>query len=58
MSILGVIYKNRGFYLENFSNGFFPLSQEPIKEERRRKERRMRICLTWFPISGLGEPEI
>ena len=25
---------------------------------KRRKERIMSICLTWFPISGLGEPNI
>ena len=27
-------------------------------EERRRKERRMSICLKRFPISVLGEPNI
>ena len=27
-------------------------------EERRRIERMMSMCLTWFPISGLGEPYI
>ena len=25
---------------------------------KRSKERMMSICLTWFPISGLGEPNI
>ena len=27
-------------------------------EERRRIERRMSIYFTWFPIHGLGEPNI
>ena len=27
-------------------------------EERRRTERRMSICFTWFPISGLGKPKL
>ena len=27
-------------------------------EERIRIEKRMSICLTWFPIGGLGEPNI
>ena len=27
-------------------------------EVRRRKERMMSRCFTWFPISGLGEPNI
>ena len=27
-------------------------------EERRSKERMMSICLTWFPISGLGKPKL
>jgi len=27
-------------------------------EERRRIESMMSRCFTWFPISGLGEPEI
>ena len=25
---------------------------------KRNRERMMSICLTWFPISGLGEPNI
>ena len=25
---------------------------------KRRKERMMSRCLTWFPISGLGEPHL
>jgi len=25
---------------------------------KRKRERIMSICLTWFPISGLGEPKI
>ena len=29
-----------------------------MKLKRRSKEMMMSICLTWFPISGLGEPEI
>ena len=27
-------------------------------EERRRKERTMSICLTWFPFSELGKPKL
>ena len=34
------------------------LLQEMIVRLKRRKERRMSICLTWFPISVLGEPNI
>ena len=26
--------------------------------KERRRERMMSICLTWFPIGGLGEPNI
>jgi len=33
------------------------LLQEMMVKLKRRMERRMR-SLTWFPISGLGEPEI
>ena len=25
---------------------------------KRNREKMMSICLTWFPISGLGEPEL
>jgi len=32
------------------------ISGSYLQEKRRRKERIMSICLTWFPISGLGEP--
>ena len=34
------------------------LQEMKVKLKRRRKERTMSICLTRFPISGLGEPEI
>ena len=34
------------------------LLQEMIVRLKRNMERRMSICLTWFPISGLGKPEI
>jgi hypothetical protein len=34
------------------------LLQEMMVKLKRRKERRMSICLTWFPISVLGEPNL
>ena len=34
------------------------LLQEMTVKQKRNKERRMSICLTWFPIGGLGEPNI
>ena len=34
------------------------LQEIMVKLKRRSIERRMSICLTWFPISGLGEPNI
>ena len=34
------------------------LLQEMKVELKRRIERRMSRCFTWFPISGLGEPNI
>ena len=34
------------------------LQEMKVELKRRRKERRMRRCFTWFPISGLGEPNI
>ena len=34
------------------------LPQEMIVRLKRNMERIMSICLTWFPISGLGEPNI
>ena len=41
---------------------FEPLSllllQEMIVRLKRNREKIMSICLTWFPISGLGEPNI
>ena len=41
---------------------FEPLSllllQEMIVRLKRNRERKMSICLTWFPIGGLGEPNI
>ena len=32
------------------------LLQEMIVRLKRNREKMMSICLTWFPISGLGEP--
>ena len=32
--------------------------QEMMVRLKRNRERMMSICLTWFPISGLGEPNI
>jgi hypothetical protein len=29
-----------------------------FRDVRRRKERMMSRCFTWFPISGLGKPNI
>ena len=34
------------------------LPQEMIVRLKRNMERIMSICLTWFPISSLGEPNI
>ena len=34
------------------------LLQEMMVKLKRRMERRMRVCFTWFPISGLEEPNI
>ena len=34
------------------------LLQEMMVKLKRNMERRMRICLTWFPISVLGKPNI
>ncbi len=34
------------------------LLQEMIVRLKRKRERMMSICLNWFPISGLGEPNI
>ena len=34
------------------------LLQEMMVKLKRKRERMMSICLTWFPISGLGEPNI
>ena len=34
------------------------LLQEMIVRLKRNMEKMMSICLTWFPISGLGEPNI
>ena len=34
------------------------LQEMKVELERRRMERRMSRCFTWFPISGLGEPEM
>ena len=34
------------------------LLQEMMVRLKRMMERMMRVCFTWFPISGLGEPEI
>jgi hypothetical protein len=29
-----------------------------FRDVRRRKERMMSRCFTWFPISGLGKPKL
>ena len=34
------------------------LLQEMMVKLKRKREKMMSICLTWFPISGLGEPHI
>jgi hypothetical protein len=34
------------------------LLHEIMVRLKRNREKMMSICLTWFPISGLGEPEI
>ena len=34
------------------------LQEMIVRLKRRRKERMMSICLTWFPIGVLGEPNI
>ena len=34
------------------------LLQEMMVKLKRKRERIIGICLTWFPISGLGEPNI
>ena len=34
------------------------LLQEMMERLKRNMERIMSICLTWFPIGGLGEPNI
>ena len=34
------------------------LLQEMTVRLKRKRERIIGICLTWFPISGLGEPNI
>ena len=34
------------------------LLQEMMVKLKRRKEKMMSICLTWFPISGLGKPKL
>ena len=33
------------------------LLQEMMVKLKRRMERMMRVCFTWFPIGGLGEPK-
>ena len=47
---------------EDKRHGFGSLAildaQEIRKEERRMIEKMMSICLTWFPIDVLGEPNI
>ena len=34
------------------------LLQEMMVKLKRKRERMMSICLTWVPISGLGEPKL
>ena len=33
-------------------------AQEMMKRLKRNIEKMMSICLTWFPISGLGKPKL
>ena len=33
-------------------------AQEMMVRNKRNMERMMSICLTWFPIGGLGEPKL
>ena len=55
---MGLGRKYMGDWEEDKRHGFGSLAildaQEIRKEERRRIERMMRRCLTWFPIGGLG----
>ena len=37
---------------------FEVLVHEMLVRLKRNRERMMSICLTWFPISGLGEPKL
>ena len=34
------------------------LQEMKVEPKRRRKERMMSRCFTWFPISGLGKPKL
>ena len=34
------------------------LQEMKVELKRRNMEKMMSICLTWFPIGGLGEPNI
>ena len=38
------------------SSSLLFLAHEMMVRLKRNRERRMSICLTWFPISGLGKP--
>ena len=39
-------------------NNWVLLLQEMMVKLKRNMEEMMSICLTWFPIGGLGEPNI
>ena len=41
-----------------FERSSLLLLQEMIVRLKRNMEKMMRICLTWFPLRGLGEPNI
>ena len=42
--------------VESVDSSFSP--QEMTVKLKSKRERIMSICLTWFPISGLGEPKL
>ena len=54
-----------GLSLYNFRSNFLDLENDVIWvfcgndwEDRKIREKMMSICLTWFPIGGLGELDI
>ncbi len=48
---------NNGLEVVVVEDSSFSL-QEKMMKLKRNTEKIMSICLNWFPISGLGEPEI